>query len=116
MIETVRDASGQSAQYALFATNETEIFGLHSQPSLYKALITAIVACSTVQAGHGAGAVTFHEVTRGCLFDRNDDKVNARIGVQLGYLCNEHRQTFERLLSSAELHDLTQVLPLDWLR
>lgn len=100
-------------KYAVISTNDTSIFGTQSNPSVYKYLLTTIVSLGSV---YKSEKLEFHDETYGCLFDYCEEKVRARITVNSGYLCSDDAKKYKTALMPAQYTDLTDVLPLVWLK
>jgi hypothetical protein len=110
-------AIDRTRHFAVFSSNQGQFFDGRSTPSIYKYLLTMLVGVGATIARDPEIPLFYHPDTRGCLFDYDKEKIRATISVELGYLCEEHRARFKAAkLAPEALRDLTERLPLDWLK
>jgi hypothetical protein len=99
------------------STSYRGLYSARSSPSVYKYLLTSMVSIGAILAGHGIELLSFHDEVRGCLFDNpTDNPQESRLATEVGYLCERDRKVLKRRLSDQEFRDITEVLPLNWLR
>jgi hypothetical protein len=102
---------------AVFSSDQGAFFDGRSSPSIYKYLLTMIVSVGATIGRDRDMPLFYHRDTRGCLFDYDEEKIRGQISVELGYLCEEHRTRFKEAgIAPEALRDLTERLPLDWLK
>lgn len=96
---------------AFITTNTWEKY--FSPPSLFEYLLHCIIACLLIM--NGSMDLSPHRDTKGCCLDYTYFKMNRRVDISLGYICDKCKERIINGMSKEYLAEIMRIISRKWL-
>ncbi len=104
----------------------TDVWDKHfTPPSVFEYLLFAIITClvyskqippnTNLTSEQRAIDLSSHRDTRGCIADFTRRKCQRRVGIALGYICEEHAEKIGEFYGQAYLSELRTIVDRSWI-